>query len=73
MPMLVVNACVIGLFAGAIATTAGVPAGTAVTVGIVAVAALVGISVAYAGAAFRLTWRRYIPRRPTTTPPSHLA
>jgi hypothetical protein len=63
----VVDACVFGLFAGAIVVAAGGAVGWAIAVGIAAgVALLIGFAW-YSGAGYRGTWGRYVPRR--RTPP----
>lgn len=61
----VVDACVFGLFAGAIVVAAGGAIGWAIAAGIViGVALLVGFGW-YSGAGYRGTWRRYAARRRT--------
>ncbi len=65
MLIIVVNACVVGLVAGAIIATAGGSWGWAVGVGAV-VGLLTGAAFfAYGGLIFRRTWQRYVPRRTT--------
>jgi hypothetical protein len=63
----VVDACVFGLFAGAIVVAVGGAIGWAITAGVlVGVALLVGLAW-YSGSGYRGTWNRYVPRR--STPP----
>ena len=65
--LFVVDACVFGLFAGAITVAAGGSVGWAIALGaVVGLAVMVALGF-YSGAGFRGTWRRYIPRR--RTPP----
>jgi hypothetical protein len=65
--LFVVDACVFGLFAGAIVVSAGGVVGWAITVGVlVGLALLLGLFW-YSGAGFQGSWRRYVPRR--LTPP----
>lgn len=67
--LFVVDACVFGLFAGAIVVTAGGAVGWAITAGALAGLALIAAFVIYSGAGYRGSWRRYIPRRPTPPGP----
>ena len=63
----VVDACVFGLFAGAIVVAAGGAVGWAITTGtVVGIVLLIGLGW-YSDAGYRTSWRRYVPRR--RTPP----
>ena len=67
--LIVVNACVFGLFAGAIVVSAGGAVGWAIVAGaLVGVALIAGIAW-YSGAGFRGSWNRYVPRRQTPPGP----
>ena len=65
----VVNACVFGLFAGAIVVSAGGAVGWAITVGVLVGLGLIAGLFWYSGAGFRGAWRRYVPRRQTPPGP----
>lgn len=69
MLIIVVNACVLGLVAGAIVATAGGSWGWAVGVG-AGVGFVTGVGFfAYGGRNFRRTWQRYVPRKTTEAEP----
>lgn len=72
MLLLVVNACVVGLFIGAIISAIGGAEVLAIVLGVTAGALLIATSAWYAGRTFQATWRQYVPRRPTSAPPAHL-
>ena len=67
--LFVVNACVFGLFAGAIVVSAGGAVGWAITVGVLVGLGLIAGLFWYSGAGFRGAWRRYVPRRQTPPGP----
>jgi len=67
--LFVVNACVFGLFAGAIVVSAGGAVGWAITMGVLVGLALIAGLFWYSGAGFRGAWRRYEPRRQTPPGP----
>ncbi|SFI26649.1 MULTISPECIES: bleomycin resistance protein [Microbacterium] len=72
MLIIVVNACVLGLVAGAVIGTAGGSWGWAVGVG-TAIGLFAAIAFfAYGGWTFRHTWQRYVPRRRTADQPPWL-
>jgi hypothetical protein len=71
MLLFVVDACVFGLFAGAIVVTAGGALGWAIAAGVLVGLALFAGLFWFSGAMFVGTWRRYIPRRPTPGPPPY--
>lgn len=63
--LFIVDACVFGLFAGAVVASAGGAIGWAVAIGVlVGVLLIVGLGW-YTLATFAATWRRYLPRRST--------
>lgn len=65
----VVDACVFGLFAGAIVVAAGGAVGWAIATGtLVGIALLIGLGW-YSDAGYRTSWRRYLPRRHTPPGP----
>ena len=67
--LFVVNACVFGLFAGAIVVSAGGAVGWAIAVGVLVGLGLIAGLFWYSGAGFRGAWRRYEPRRQTPPGP----
>ena len=68
--LFVVDACVFGLFAGAITVAGGGSIGWAIALGVVVgLAVLVALGF-YSGTGYRGTWRRYIPRRTTPAGPA---
>ena len=67
--LFVVNACVFGLFAGAIVVSAGGAVGWAITMGVLVGLGLIAGLFWYSGAGFRGAWRRYEPRRQTPPGP----
>ena len=68
MLLFVVDACVWGLFGGAVVTVSGGSVGWAVAVGAAAGLALFGGLFWYSGYGYVSVWRTYIPRRRTGTP-----
>jgi len=62
-----VNACVIGLLAGGIATAAGGALWLAIVLGVLAGITLLVVSVAIGYRGYRAAWESHVPRR-TTTP-----
>jgi hypothetical protein len=63
--LVIVDACVFGLFAGAVVASAGGTIGWAVAIGfLVGVLLIVGLGW-YTFTTFAATWRRYLPRRST--------
>jgi hypothetical protein len=65
--LFVVDACVFGLFAGAITVAAGGSVGWAIALGGVVGLAVIAALAFYSGKGYRGTWERYVPRR--LTPP----
>ena len=61
-----VNACVLGLLAGSIATAAAAPLWVSIPVGVLAGLALLGASVAIGYRSYRAAWDAYAPRRRTS-------
>lgn len=72
MMLFVVDACVFGLFTGAVVVAAGGAIGWAVAAGVIVGIVLFGCLFAFSGAMYVRGWRRYIPRRPTPGPPPFL-
>ena len=70
--ILLVNACVLGLFAGGLVTVAGVAVGWAVAVGVLLGLLLIGASMLWVFVRYRSVWDRYVPRRRLAELPDHL-
>jgi hypothetical protein len=60
-----VNACVLGLFAGGLAAVGGAPLGWAIPIGGLAGLLVVAASVFFSYRGYRNSWRHYTPRRTT--------
>jgi membrane protein YdbS with pleckstrin-like domain len=64
--IVLVNACVFGLFTGALASALGIAVGGAIAIAVIAGLVVVGAFLAYAEWTYRETWHAYEPRRRTT-------
>jgi len=66
--LIVVDACVWGLFSGGVAAASGASMGWAIAAGAAVGAVLIVASLSFGAATYAVAWRRYIPLRSSTEP-----
>jgi hypothetical protein len=70
--IILVNACVVGLFVGGMILAFGGPLAVALTSGVLTAVTAAGIAAYLGYRTFRIAWQRYRPLRPTRAAPPYL-